>query len=161
MFRNDRQIQFSHAKFRYEVEIPADYVKGNKKPKEFEITSQRKGFERFHTQTLKDLVDKLETAEEALKDAMIPFLCAIFTRFHDQKDMWDKILNVLCEIDCLISLSIASGQQEMQMTRPKLIPYEEGSEKSVFKIKQMTHPCVQLSNGKQFIPNDTYIEPGV
>lgn len=92
---------------------------------------------------------------------MIPFLCAIFTRFHEKKDMWDKILNVITEVDCLISLSIASGQQETSMARPQLIPYEEGSEKSIFDIKQMTHPCVQLSNGKQFIPNDTYMEPGV
>ena len=117
-------------------------MKGNKKPNGWDITSQRKGFERFHTQTLRDLVDRLEIAEEALKDAMIPFLCAIFTRFHEHKDMWDKILNVITEVDCLISLSIASGQQETSMARPQLIPYEEGSEKSIFDIKQMTHPCV-------------------
>lgn len=78
-----KRISYSHAKFRYELEIPTEVVKGNRKPREFEFTSQRKGFERFHTQEIKDLVDRLETAEEQLKDAMIPFLCAIFTRFHE------------------------------------------------------------------------------
>ena len=41
-----------------------EFVKGNRKPKEFEFTSQRKGFERFHTKEIKDLVDRLETAED-------------------------------------------------------------------------------------------------
>jgi len=34
-----RKIAFSHAKFRFELEIPADIVKGNKKPADFEFTS--------------------------------------------------------------------------------------------------------------------------
>jgi DNA mismatch repair protein MSH6 len=42
-FDNDRRVQFSHAKYRYELEIPAEHVKGNKKPVEFEFTSQRQG----------------------------------------------------------------------------------------------------------------------
>ena len=47
------------------------------------------------------------------------------------------------------------------MTRPTLIPYEgEYANKSVLDIKLMVHPCVELPNGKTFIPNDTYIEPG-
>lgn len=81
MFKKDKRVQFSHAKFRYEIEVPLDYVKGNKKPMSFEFTSQRNGFERFHTPELKQLIDQLEEAEEKLKDAMLPFLSAIFTQF--------------------------------------------------------------------------------
>lgn len=78
MFGRDRRIDYSHAKFRYELEIPSEHVRGNKKPKNFEFTSQKKGYERFHTPELKKLVDRLEIAEDALKDAMMPFLSAIF-----------------------------------------------------------------------------------
>jgi len=85
-------------------------VKGSKKPKDFDLTSQRKGYERFHTPTIKKLVDHLENAEERLKEAMVPFLCAIFSRFHEMKDVWTRAINVLTEIDCLASLAIASGQ---------------------------------------------------
>ena len=105
----DRRIQFSHAKMRYELEIPEEHVKGNKKPKEFELTSQRAGYQRFHTPALKQLVEQLENAEDRLKDAMSPFLTAIFKRFHEQKTIWCQILQVLTELDCLASLSIASG----------------------------------------------------
>mmetsp|Transcript_30336 Transcript_30336/g.40311 ORF Transcript_30336/g.40311 Transcript_30336/m.40311 type:complete len:93 (+) Transcript_30336:42-320(+) len=84
----DRRICFSHAKNRYEIEIPEEHVKGNKKPKEFELTSTRKGFERFYTPTLKALVERLEIAEDRLKDALSPFLTAIFRSFHEKKSMW-------------------------------------------------------------------------
>jgi len=40
----DRRICFSHAKFRYEIEIPEEHVNGTKKPADFELTSTRKGF---------------------------------------------------------------------------------------------------------------------
>ncbi len=80
---NERRICFSHAKMRYEIEIPEDLVKGNKKPREFELTSTRKGYERFHTPALKMLVERLEIAEERLKDALSPFLTAIFRNFHE------------------------------------------------------------------------------
>ena len=53
----DRRICFSHAKNRYEIEIPEEHVKGAKKPKEFELTSTRKGYERFYTPELKALVE--------------------------------------------------------------------------------------------------------
>lgn len=81
----DRRICFSHAKMRYEIEMPEEHVKGNRKPDDFELTSTRKGFQRFHTPELKALVDHLEIAEDRLKDALSPFLTAIFKNFHDKK----------------------------------------------------------------------------
>lgn len=63
-------------------------MKGNNKPKGFEFTSQKQGFQRFHTKEIKEIVDELENAEDSLKDAMLPFLCEIFGRFHDQKEIW-------------------------------------------------------------------------
>lgn len=63
-FGKDRRVTYSHAKFRYEIEVPVEFVEGKKKPQEFEFTSQRKGYERFHTPVIKGIVDKLEEAEE-------------------------------------------------------------------------------------------------
>ena len=67
-------------------------------------------------------------------------------------------MSVLSEVDCLISLAIASGCSDVPMTRPELIPEVDGA--SIFDIKAMVHPCVRLSGGKNFIPNDTLISPG-
>lgn len=35
----DKRINWSHAKYRYELEIPEELVKGKKKPDDFEFTS--------------------------------------------------------------------------------------------------------------------------
>lgn len=79
----DKRVHYTHTKYRYELEVPTELVRGDKKPKEFEFTSAKKGFDRFHTHTIKKLVEELDDAENELKDAMVPFLQAIFSRFHE------------------------------------------------------------------------------
>ena len=63
LFKDDR-VCYSHAKFRYEIEIPEEHVK-KERPPDLELTSRRQGFLRFTSKAIKKLVDKLETAEEA------------------------------------------------------------------------------------------------
>lgn len=63
-------------------------MKGNKKPHDFELTSTRNGYERFYTPELRSLVEKLEAAEDHLKDALSPFLTSIFRNFHSKKATW-------------------------------------------------------------------------
>lgn len=70
------------------------------------------------TPQTKDLVERLEKAEDALKDSMAPFLTAIFQKFHSHKSTWLQCLAVLTEIDCLASLAIVSGQSDVPMCRP-------------------------------------------
>ena len=53
----DRRINYSHAKYRYELEMPMDLVSGKLKPENFEFTSQKQGYQRFHTQEIKKYVE--------------------------------------------------------------------------------------------------------
>ena len=108
-FKDQRRINWSHAKYRDELEIPQEYVEGKKKPEDFEFTSQRKDYQRFHTPEIKRIIDELENTEEHLQDALSPFLCTLFGRFHAKKDTWNAALNLLTELDCLTSLAIVSG----------------------------------------------------
>lgn len=55
------------------------------------------------------MIDELESAEELLKEAFIPFLTSLFVKFHEKKFIWDATVSMLSELDCLVSLSIASG----------------------------------------------------
>lgn len=89
--------------------MPSELVDGKKKPDHFEFTSQRSGYQRFHTREIKQLIDELEVAEERLKDALTPFLCALFSKFHEQKDLWNQGVELIMELDCLCSLAIVSG----------------------------------------------------
>ncbi len=103
------KINWSHAKYRYELEIPEELVAGKLKPDNFEFTSQRKDFQRFHTKEIKKWVDELELAEEKLKEAFSPFLTTLFSKFHESKFIWDSVVNLVSELDCLASLAIVSG----------------------------------------------------
>lgn len=98
-FNNDPNINYSHAKFRYEIEIPERYVKGKKKPADLEYTSKRKGFERFHTSDIKKLLEDLEEAEEVLKQSIIPFICSLFLHFHSKSSIWGRAVSCLAELD--------------------------------------------------------------
>ena len=89
---------------------------------------------------------------------MQPFLTAIFTQFFEKRIVWEATLRVITEIDCLISLAVTSQEQNGVMCRPILIPYEgEFENKAFFEVKEMRHPCVFISNGSSFIPNNTKI----
>jgi DNA mismatch repair ATPase MutS len=103
------RINFSHAKYRYEIEVPIELVEGKLKPANFEFTSQRKDYQRFHTREVRKLVSDLELAEEELKDALGPFLSSMFSRFHDKKETWDSAVRAVSELDCIGSLAIVSG----------------------------------------------------
>lgn len=60
---NDNSITYAHTKYRYELEVPARLVERHK-PDDFEFTSAKQGFQRFHTRDIKDLVFDLERAED-------------------------------------------------------------------------------------------------
>ena len=89
------------------------------------------------------LVDQLEEQEEKLKDCMLPFLQAIFSRFHSRSEIWQQVLSITTELDCLASLAIVSGSSELPMCVPEIIANEgEYENKALFDIKEMVHPCV-------------------
>eukprot|EP00347_Sterkiella_histriomuscorum_P021958 403332180 len=156
----DRRINWSHAKYRYELELPAELIDGKKKPADFEFTSQRNGYQRFHTKEIKQYVEELEVVEEKLKDDLTPFLCALFQKFHEHKDLWNRTMNVITELDCLCSLSIVSGQSVGDMCRPQFVGYQgEYANSSLLDIKQLRHPCVTLNQTKSFVPNNTLLAP--
>lgn len=46
------------------------------------------------------------------------------------------------------------------MSRPQFLEYEgEYADSSYLNISQGVHPCVTLSGPRDFVPNDTIIDP--
>jgi hypothetical protein len=60
------------------MEIPLELIKGDKKPDELVMTSHRTGYQRFHTEELRNLYERYEVKIDILKTALNPFICAIF-----------------------------------------------------------------------------------
>jgi DNA mismatch repair ATPase MutS len=68
-------------KFRYELEMPEDMHKLVNSDV-YINTSNAKGRRRYQTDELRELINELEEAEDAFKDALIPFLRTMFKRFY-------------------------------------------------------------------------------
>lgn len=83
-------------------------VKKNK-PKELLFSSRRDKYQRFHTETIKTLLDQLEDAEDRKEAAITPFICKIFLNFHNFHLTWSQLIRCLSELDCLCSLAVVSS----------------------------------------------------
>ncbi|KAL4491712.1 hypothetical protein ABPG73_013515 [Tetrahymena malaccensis] len=155
----DDRIQFCHSKAPYQLEIPIELVKGDKKPADFELTSLTKKTQRFHTPQLKQLINKQLLLQDQLKQYLGDFTCIIFDEFFKNRNNWNQIVSVIAEIDCLISLSQVSFHETMIqklgfMTRPIIVD-QKNLESNYLKIIQGKHPCVALK--KQFQANNIII----
>ena len=65
--------------------------------------------QRFHTEALKSLIEELEDCEEILKEAISPFVRALFQRFYENRRLWQPVVTNLAELDCLQALATASS----------------------------------------------------
>ena len=152
-FNDNSSICYTHVKHRYEIEIPVELVGGNKKPTDFDISSKKKGYERFVTQKIRDLVAKLEDAEGRLQDLLKLFVCFVFRYFYTYHKVWDCFIKGLAQLDCLCSLSIVSFTTDEEMCRPEVFPL---GERNFLDIRSMRHPCLSVLK-QGFVPNDIMI----
>jgi len=80
-------------------------VEGNKRPDHFHLTSKRKGYLRFHTDEIRELVWSLDSFQYKCKGRIIPFVIKFFHKFFQYNSYWQQMLSCLSELDCLCSLS--------------------------------------------------------
>ena len=142
-------LSFVDIKYRFELEVPVEVVAGSSKPPEYELTSAKQGYERFHTPAIKSLVLKLERAEEQLKSAFKPYLGRVFSRLLSHRPTILQAISVVGELDCLCALAKAAGSYKSNVCIPQ---FEERST-AVFETTSLRHP-VLAAKVAEFIPND-------
>ncbi|CAI5712053.1 unnamed protein product [Hyaloperonospora brassicae] len=138
---------------RYQLEVPESALK--QQPKEYELKSRKKGYKRFHTRTICDLLKRLATAEAQKEDALKDQTRRIFHKFDEDYKYWMKAVQCLAVLDCLVSLGLLSSQSE-GYTKPEVLAASSANGGTPFiDIREGVHPCVAASydNG-DFIPND-------
>ncbi|PIK37037.1 DNA mismatch repair protein Msh6 [Apostichopus japonicus] len=144
------------AKNRFQLEVP-EAALSRKTPEEYELQSSKKGFKRYWTPVITDLLADLITAEDrrdvALKDSMR----RVFHKFDEHYKQWDQAVQCLAVIDVLISLSNFSMAGEDVMCRPEFVEPTKDT-KPFIAIENGRHPCiVRTFSGGDYIPNHTYI----
>ena len=148
------EVSFVDVKYRYEMEVPGESVAGKLRPEEYELTSARKGYERFLTPTLKSLVTKLEKAEEQLKSAFKPYLAQTFSSLLSHRGLIQQATSTIAELDCLCALAKAARSYQ----RDICVTVFEERETAVLEAVGLRHP-VLASKVRDFVPNDVMLRP--
>ena len=133
-------LTYVHTKEKYEIEIPESLEQN--RPADMIFTSKRAGHSRYVTHESRKLVGNIEYIEGKLKEQMGLFVGYFFEEFRKKQRIWEGFIEVLAELDCLISLSLYAEQ--VGGVRPRFA-------NGVFEIIEAKHPCLAPSD---VIPND-------
>jgi DNA mismatch repair protein MSH6 len=146
---------FVSIKFRNEVEVPVEYESRVKNWSEAspEITSCRKGYVRFQTERIRELVQKTEDLEQQQKDLLYPFMAKLFGVVNEKKFLIGTLIQRIAQLDCLMSLGKLAAQGGKTWTRPK-VGSEYDSPLSI-KLVNSRHPIQEhlMQLEREFVPN--------
>ena len=143
------QLKIGYNKvFGYYFEVSR--LNASKMPDYFERKQTLANSERFITEELGELENKILNAEEKLADIE-------YTLFHDirkyasnQADKLRQLSKLIAEIDTIAAFANVSIKNNY--CRPKMV------ENGVINIKEGRHPVVENKIKSSFVPNDFYLD---
>lgn len=130
----------------YQLEVPIK-VKGI--PKTWDQMSATAKAKRYYSPELRALVRKLQEAQETHGQIVKAVAGRFFERFDEEYATWLAAVQIIAQLDCLISLAKASSTMGEPSCRPEFID----SDRTVIEFEDLRHPCM-LSTVTDFIPND-------
>lgn len=130
----------------YQFEVPIK-VKGV--PKNWDQMSATQKVKRYYSPELRALVRRYQEAQETHGQIVKEVAGKFFQAFDKDYDTWLAVVNIISNLDCLISLARASSSIGEPCCRPEFL---DGS-RSIIEFEDLRHPCM-LGNVTDFIPND-------
>jgi DNA mismatch repair protein MutS len=130
--------------FGYYFEVSKSYLK--RVPVYFERKQTLTNVERFVTPQLKELENKILSAEEKIKNLEYELFLELREKVSLYKEKLKTTAKALAELD--VFLSLASSAIENDYTMPEMI------EEQIFIIEEGRHPVLEKIQGKEnFVPN--------
>jgi DNA mismatch repair protein MSH6 len=129
----------------YQMEAP----KSVKVPSNWRQMSSTKDVKRWYFPELTKLVRDLQEAEETHSQLVREVASRFFSKFDVDYSTWLQAIEVVAQLDCLISLSKASAALGEPSCRPQFVDQE----RSVVEFEELRHPCM-TTTVDDFIPND-------
>lgn len=136
--------------FGYYLEVTNSYK--SLVPKDRYITKQTlAGSERYITSELKEIEEKILSADEKLKDLEYNLFCEIRLKVGDHVKRVQTTANLVATLDSLISLAIVATDNNY--VKPLI------NTENIIQIREGRHPVVEKSlSDIPFIANDTYLD---
>lgn len=133
----------------YQLEVPVK-VKGI--PKSWDQMSATQKVKRYYSPELRNLVRRLQEAQETHGQIVKDVAARFFARFDEEYTTWLAAVKIIAQLDCLISLAKASSALGEPSCRPEFVD----DERTVVEFEDLRHPCM-LPNVTDFIPNDVQL----
>lgn len=130
----------------FQMEIPANVAV----PKEYMLMSKTKTAKRYWTPRVKELVTQYQEWEERRLGILRTIYAQILKNFAAKSSIWNKVVEVLGQLDCLLSLYKASDL----MSYPKCRPSFARSARAAFRAKDLRYPCLSEEREAAFISNN-------
>ncbi|KAL3648107.1 hypothetical protein CASFOL_009075 [Castilleja foliolosa] len=154
----DSSISFvTVGKDTYLLEVPESL--SQRISKEYELRSSKKGFARYWTPEIKNWIGELSKAESEKESKLKSILQRLIGRFCENHIKWRQIVSTVAELDCLISLAIASEYYEGKACRPIVSTSHHSHEVPSLNAKSLGHPVLRsdaLVEGT-FVTNDVML----
>ncbi|XP_053992887.1 DNA mismatch repair protein Msh6-like [Hylaeus volcanicus] len=164
---NYHEIQYTHSKFPYEIEIPEGdlFIKFIQSRDETAqtVTSSRKGYIRLRTTEILDFVTQLETSQVFLKDVLYGCQKRLFTKFYNHYyDLVFSMLHCVAEIDIyagFATLALIGTSSSVSVSEHMCCPQIVARQSDVQPILRMInsrHPLIPLNlpPGTQCVTNN-------
>ena len=143
------QLKIGYNKvFGYYFEVSR--LNASKMPAYFERKQTLANSERFITEELRELENKILNAEEKLADIEYAMFSDIRKYASEQADSLRKLAKIISELDLVISFAHVSMDNNYVM--PKIV------EKGNINIVNGRHAVVERKSKSPFVPNDYYLD---
>ncbi|KAJ4730458.1 DNA mismatch repair protein MutS [Rhynchospora pubera] len=132
-------------------------------PRNYELQSSKKGYFRYWTPKIKELLQELSRAEEEKENSMKGILHRLIQQFSENHCTWRQLVSVTAELDVLISLAIAGDYYEGPACRPIINEAGDSTDGAPsLYAKSLGHPILRSDSlGKgSFVPNNVKIGGG-
>lgn len=86
-------------KDKYQVEISEKLLK--KLPSDFEVTGKIKGYKRFYTPAIKEILAEMARMEDERESALTAVLTDLIEKFCANARMWSKVVENIASVDAL------------------------------------------------------------
>ncbi|TQS32897.1 hypothetical protein Golomagni_06774, partial [Golovinomyces magnicellulatus] len=129
----------------YQLEAP----KAIKVPSSWRQMSATKDVKRWYFPELTKLVRDLQEAEETHSQLVREVAVRFCKKFDVDYETWIRAINIISQLDCLVSIAKASASLGEPSCRPQFVD----EERSVLDFDELRHPCM-INTVDDFIPND-------
>ncbi|KAH7862176.1 hypothetical protein Vadar_001089 [Vaccinium darrowii] len=141
----------------YLLEVPENL--SGSIPQHYELRSSKKGFFRYWTPTIKNLIGELSQAESEKESKLKSILQRLIGRFCEHHNKWRQYVSSVAELDVLISLAVACDYYEGPTCRPVVSRLPCPDEVPCLSAKSLGHPVIRSDSlGRNtFVSNDVTI----